>query len=763
MQRAELHVHTTLSEDISVIQPEAAIWEALIQGCPAIAFVDKNSVQCFPSVAKCQRKYGEQIKILYGTETEADDDCVVLLVRDDEGFRALNRVLTTHKLTRAQREHLWVGAGPNSRLYRALNEGADPACLQALCARYDYIEVVACSAAPLNQALYTLGKAQGIPVVAVGNCHHLTPEDRVSKQIADNALDRDADAPDTHFCTTQEMLDAFAYLGQDAAYEVVVIAPNSLVASIAVAAPYPKKLPPFTLPDAHETVSRLCREALVTRYGLQPPADISQRLEEELSLLQPGTHASLYLLSHELSRHLHQQGVMTGCRGTQGSTLMAYLLEISDINPLPAHYLCPQCRRVEFTEADSGFDLPERVCPTCGAPMNGDGHNLPFETAMGYEGEREPDVNLTIPEAAYPEALRFLSAYLGQGRVAFGSTVSRLFYARAAGALDDYAQKHDLTFTQEEHDHHIQLLEQVRRQSLRAPGILLLLPEGASWEELSPLRRLTTPVGDMDVMAQISYLNLVNSVTRISLLKYSPFDQLQELHQSTGVKPEEISYNDPQVYQLLEEQDTGGLPELETNFMHEVLGHFDSFRFGNLARINGMVHGTEVWTGNGEVLLEQHPLQALISTRDDLFLALQRYGMSRKDAYAVTTAVRLGRFRREHPHNPRLLHAMEQAGVPDWYVQSLRRVAYLFPKAHTVLYTKTTMALAWFKRYYPADFYRVTLQQAACAPYLACTNRELEHQLSEMDPTYPYHYPDKEALLLVLEARRKGYAPEPVN
>ncbi|MBE6807242.1 MAG: PHP domain-containing protein [Ruminococcaceae bacterium] len=761
MNRAELHVHTKLSEDRSVIDPEKALLAAVAKGIKTIAFVDKSTIQAFPTIAKWHRDYADKIQVIYGVETEVEGDRVTLLVRDDPGFKALNQVFTHHRMTPDQREHLLVGAGANSALFQAVIAQDTPDRLRELTGQYDYIELLPHTPEALNQTLYTLGKAANIPVVAVGDCHYLTPEERICKQVLDEAFDLGGKALGSHLFTNEEMLAAFAYLGAETAYEVVMTAPCALAMRVTAGDPYSKEAPPFTLPDAYETVCALCRKAVTERYGANPPEEITQRLEEELSLLQPGTHASLYLLAHKLCHHLRQQGQMTGCRGTLGSTLLAYLLGLSDINPLPAHYYCSQCRHVEFAAAHSGFDLPDKVCPACGAPMKGDGHDLPYEMAMGWDGTREPDVSLNTTEEGHREALRFLTSFLGKGRVAFAGTASRLLPASATGAVADYEKKYGFRFSEEERARIIPCLEGVRRVDQRFPGGLLLLPEGECWENFTPLRQVAAPNSSVDNVTHIHYSHLIRSLSRINVLHFSQFDRLQALYAATGVTPEEVSYNDRSVYRLFEQQDTGGLPEFSTNFMHSVLSRFDAFCFGDLTHINGMTHGTNVWTRNAEDLLEHHPLQELIGTRDDIFHALQGYGVDRETAFAAAQAARLGRFHREHPDNNKLIQTLEQAGVPDWYLQSMRRIHYLFPKAHAAQYTKTAVALAWFKRYYPADFYRVTLQQSNYEESLACTNQELERRLSETDPDYPYYDPDREAILVVLEARRKGYAAEP--
>jgi len=479
-----------------------------------------------------------------------------------------------------------------------------------------------------------------------------------------------------------------------------------------------------------------------------------QRLENEFAQVRE-TAFSMYYLCHKLVKHLHTQGGMTGTRGTIGSTLIAYLLGISDINPLPAHHRCFNCGHTEFTDAVSGYDLPKKVCPVCGATMLGDGHNIPFETCLGVAKDMDPDIDINTTPAMQTEAKRFLAEFLGSKRVAAAGTIGT-HLSNARSYMRQYADWEWGEIPADAEKWVADMIAKVKRHDGIHPGGIMLLPAGAEWEDMTPLR----PNDDEDcpVATHLDCHSIDPSVPKLDILSVKYYGRLQEMFAITGVKPEDIDYQDPAVYALFSKADTFGIPEFCGKFEKELLCKINATTFSDLVKVSGMAHGTEVWRNNGEALLPEHPFGELIGDRDDVFLTLRRYGVDRKDAYALMTATRKGKlpWSGKHPRlraeSERKMEVLQNSDVPQWYIDSMCKIYYLFPKAHAAHYTKLAVAFAWFKVHYPNIFYKVTLSNAKIAPFVGCNDTELQMLLKDLDRQ------EWEAASLLLEARQHGYA-----
>ena len=428
--------------------------------------------------------------------------------------------------------------------------------------------------------------------------------------------------------------------------------------------------PKFTLPGAEEELVRICKEKIRFLYGLNPPSLVTERLEAELAMMQGTIHSSVYMLVHYLTKHLHQKGYRTLMRGTFGSALVSFLLEITEENPLPAHYRCPSCKYTQWmSEVASGYDLPAKICPHCGQELHSDGHNIPYETGMGLvPGAQEPYVEMQLTPVAQETAVRYLVQLLGEDRVA-------------------------------------------RACEWNNPVCFMLLPEGMKFEDVTPITELNPPVYGVRKQTVLPGYELEHVLQKVLLLPLDIDDRISELHHLTGTKPEDIRYNDPEVHQLFLKGETCGIPRFSSGVGKEILKRLDAVRFSDLVRISGMDHGSDVWCGNGEKLLAEHPFPNLIGDRDDIFLALQKYGVDRETAYAVAETVRKGKLGIHSEDNARLEKKLHSAGVPQWYIDSMKRIEYLSCKSHLIAFVKLYYSFAWFKLYYPEQFYNATLHE----------------------------------------------------
>ena len=472
--------------------------------------------------------------------------------------------------------------------------------------------------------------------------------------------------------------------------------------------------PQFTISGADEDLTRICKEKLQALYGTNPPVSIAERLNDELSRMTGTNYSSVYMLLHYLAAHLRNAGGRIGIRGTLSSTLTSFLLGISDINPLPAHYRCPCCGYPEFASADSGYDLPAKACPHCGSALCGDGHNIPYETCLGIDPvEQIETVEINVSAFAWKKAVCFLVDFWGAERIA---------------CADEWNN----------------------------PVCFMLLPDGMKFEDVTPITELTPSVCGIHKRTVLPGYDLVPALLRVILLPHRNYDAISQLHRLTGTTPEDIDYSDPNIYKLFQNLDTCGIPGFSTDCSKEILQTRKDISFSDLIRVNAMACGSGVWENNGEKLLEHDSFRELIANRDDIFLTLRKYGLDPKSAHDVMVTVRKGRFCPDTGQNRKTAQMLLRKGVPAWYVESMQKIRYLTSEAHTAHNVKTAVTLAWFKTYFPTEFYNVTLQFLKAEMLLHCSDKELRQKLESFKKQTHYKESDQEAVELLLEARHRN-------
>lgn len=471
--------------------------------------------------------------------------------------------------------------------------------------------------------------------------------------------------------------------------------------------------PPFAIPDAHVAMKRICKEKLQSLYGSNPPFSFVERLDNELSLVDRQNLSSIYMLLHHLAARLRENRGQLGIRGTLGSTLISFLLGITDINPLPPHYRCPNCGYVAFVTKDSGFDLPQNTCPNCDALLRSDGHNIPYETCVELvKGKQIETVDINVSASAWEKAVCFLVEFLGGERIACACEWNN-------------------------------------------PVCFMLLPEGMKFEDVTPITELASPVCGVRKQTVLPGYELTPALLRVILLPHDDYDRIRWLHRLTGTMPEDIDYSDPNIYKLFQNLNTCGIPGFSTDRSKEILQKCKAMKFSDLVRICGMTCGTDVWENNGEQLLQSQSFRDLISTRDDIFLTLRRSGISSKTAQTVIECVRKGKFCEDTNQNRKLTQQLLRTGVPAWYVESMRKIHYLFPKVHAAHYAKIAATLAWFKVYYPKAFYYVSLVIMKAGELMQCSDAELREKCKTLDNGNAHKEQNLEVIELLLEARRR--------
>ncbi len=744
-ERVELHLHTNMSKMDATTDVSDAIQRAAEWGHGAVAITDHGCVYAFPEAAKAGRIFG--VKIIYGMEgyLQSEDEAyryhhIVLLAKSRTGLKNLYKLVSLSHLHHydrvpiipraeltAHREGLIVGSACEAgELFRAVESGKPWEELQRIASFYDYLEIQPlCNNAFLvrngtaqseeqlrewNRTIVRLGEATDTPVCATGDVHFLDPEDEPSRRVllhARHCDDFDAPLP-LYFRSTAEMLEEFAYLGADKAYEVVVTNTRVIADRVETFSLFPEGLHLPKLPGGEEALRQAVAERCRELYGDTPPREVTVRLQAEWDAILPRGYAVIFEIARRLVQRSRENGYPVGSRASVGSSLVAYLAGITDVNPLPPHYRCPSCKHVAFDNSGDygcGADLPDKVCPHCGAPMKKDGFDIPMETFFGLDGEKTPDIDLNFAEAYLPQARRHLAELFGEERVFFAGTIGTLGRLSAQAMLKEYEITLGAALPEEQRERMAKTLSAVRAGTRRHPGGLVIVPAGMEVEDFTPLQR--EGAGEQNtITTHFEAHHFEDNLLKMDLLGHTALMKLALLAQYTGERPEDIPLDDPETMALFARR-VPGVCEFDSPWVGELLTLTRPVSFADLVQLNALIHDTGAWVKNGEELLESGAaaLRELVACRDDIFLYLLRMGLPLARAYQIMEAVRRGKVRSgKAPDWSLWAEEMRANGVPAWYIDSLSKIGYLFPKAHCVEYVQMAFCLAWFKVHYPEAF-----------------------------------------------------------
>ncbi|BAS27532.1 PolC-type DNA polymerase III [Limnochorda pilosa] len=759
-KRVELHLHTKMSALDGLSPVDQVIAQAAAWGHPAVALTDHGVVQAFPDAYRAAKKAG--IKVIFGMEGYLCDDPsprsrtyhIILLARTQQGLRNLYELVSLSHLRYFYRkprvprqelirlrEGLIVGSACEAgELFRAMVKGAPDDELLRIASFYDYLEIqplannrfmidqgVAGSEEDLrafNRRIVSLADRLDKPVVATGDVHFVEPEDQIFRQIIQAGQgyeDVENPAP-LYLRPTQEMLEEFAYLGEERARDVVVTQPRRLAESVEDLVPVPDGLHAPELPNAAEEITQMARRRAAELYGDPLPERVQNRLDRELNSIVGNGFASLYLAAHRLVRRSLEDGYLVGSRGSVGSSLVATLCDITEVNPLPPHYLCRRCHHLEFFDDGSvgaGVDLPPKACPGCGEPLERHGFDIPFETFLGFHGEKVPDIDLNFSGEYQPTAHKVAEEIFGPDHVYRAGTIATLADRTAYGFVRKFLEEKGKQARGAEISRLVQGCTGVRRTTGQHPGGLMILPQGYEIYQFTPIQ---FPANDRDsgvVTTHFDYHAISERLVKLDLLGHDDPTVLRMLEEETGVPARSVPLDDPETMALFSSvaslgiQDpsrigstvgTIGIPEFGTRFVRQMLEETRPTTFSQLVRISGFSHGTNVWTNNAQDLIRTGvaDLNHAIATRDDIMIHLIRQGIEPEQAFGIMEHVRKGKG----------LTAEEEAvmkahGVPQWYVDSCRKISYMFPKAHAVAYVTMAFRIAYYKVHHPAAFYAV--------------------------------------------------------
>jgi DNA polymerase-3 subunit alpha (Gram-positive type) len=676
---------------------------------------------------------------------------IIVLAQNQQGLNNLYKIVTrSHleyfyktpripkSLLMKYKKGLILGSACEAgELFRGIIEGKNDKELERIAKFYDFLEIQPLGnneflvengilessekIKEINKKIYEIGENLGIPVVATGDVHFLNPEDEVFRRIimaGKRFADADRQAP-LYFKTTEEMLDEFGYLGKDAAVEVVVTNTNQISERINDLTPVPLETYPPTLPGAEQKLRDITWMEAKKRYGDPLPDLVKERLERELRAITDNGYAVMFIIAQRLVSKSLEDGYLVGSRGSVGSSLVATVSGITEVNPLPPHYLCGKCKYSHFVTDGSvgaGADLDDKTCPACGAKLIKQGFDIPFEVFMGFEGDKEPDIDLNFSGEYQAKAHRHTEELFGKEQVYRAGTISTLADKTAYGFVKSYLEEKNITVHNAEINRLVSGCAGIKRTTGQHPGGVMIVPKGMDIHQFTPVQRPADDSASDVTTTHFDYHALSGRLLKLDILGHDDPTMLRMLHKLTGVDPRDVPLDDRDTIQLFSttrslgiiSEDIGcpvgslGIPEFGTKFVRQMLQDTKPTTMAELVRISGLSHGTDVWLNNAQELISNGTatLKEVISTRDDIYIYLVQRGMEPKKAFGIMERVRKGKGLDQED-----IVDMKAVSTPDWFIQSCRKIKYMFPKAHAVAYVTMAFRIAYYKVHYPLAFY----------------------------------------------------------
>ncbi|MBR5766892.1 MAG: PolC-type DNA polymerase III [Lachnospiraceae bacterium] len=730
-------------------------------------------------------------------------------------FRRTQRI--PKSLLMKYREGLIIGSAcASGELYRAILDERGDEELERIAGFYDYLEVQPVAnnefmiadehrenvnsvedLIEINKKIIAIGDKLNKPVVATGDVHFLDPADEVYRRIIMAGKEmKDADSqPPLYLKTTSEMMDDFGYLPHDKAYEIVITNTNLIADMVDIVEPVrPDKCPPV-IEDSDRILRDICYKKAHEIYGDDLPEQVSSRLERELNSIISNGFAVMYIIAQKLVWKSMEDGYLVGSRGSVGSSFVATMAGITEVNPLPPHYLCPQCHYVDFTSDEvkayagrAGCDMPDKVCPNCGHALNKEGFDIPFETFLGFKGDKEPDIDLNFSGEYQSKAHKYTEVIFGEGQTFRAGTIGTLADKTAYGFVKNYYEERGIRKRPCEINRITMGCTGIHRTTGQHPGGIIVLPLGEDIYSFTPIQHPANDTETDIVTTHFDYHSIDHNLLKLDILGHDDPTMIRMLKDLTGTDPQKVPLDDKEVMSLfqntsalkIEPADIGGtqlgtlgIPEFGTDFAMQMVIDAKPQAFSDLVRISGLSHGTNVWLGNAQTLIEDGTatISTCICTRDDIMTYLISMGLDSEESFKIMEDVRKGKVAKGKCDKwDAWKKDMLDHGVPDWYAWSCEKIEYMFPKAHAAAYVMMAWRIAYYKVNYPLAYYAAfySIRASGFSYEKMCMGRaELEKNLADYkrreDSLSKKEQDELKDMRLVQEMYARGFEFMPID
>ena len=691
-------------------------------------------------------------------------------------------------------------------LYRAIVAGKSEEEIETIARDYDYLEIqpignnqfmVRNGTVPdeealkdINRKIVALGEKLNKLVVATCDVHFLDPQDEIYRRIlmaGQGYDDADEQAP-LYLRTTEEMLEEFSYLGDEKAYEVVVTNTNKIADQCERISPIsPEKCPPH-IPGCEQTIKEIAYSKAHELYGDPLPEIVEERLKKELDSIIKNGFSVMYIIAQKLVWKSNEDGYIVGSRGSVGSSFVANMTGITEVNSLPPHYRCPKCKYSDFTDYgyQCGFDLPDKECPECGTQMVKDGIDIPFETFLGFNGDKEPDIDLNFSGEYQAKAHRYTEVIFGKGTTFKAGTVGTIADKTAFGYVKKYYEERNVPVNSAEVVRISQGCTGVKRTTGQHPGGIIVVPKGREIYEFTPVQHPADDPNSDIITTHFDYHSIDQNLLKLDILGHDDPTMIRMLYDLTGIDPTKVPLDDKETMSIFHSTEalgvtpeqigskvgSYGIPEFGTKFVRGMLVDTKPTTFDELIRISGLSHGTDVWLGNAQSLIESGTvtLNESICCRDDIMIYLIKKGVPPNPAFKIMETVRKGKALKDKAKWDEYVSLMKEHDVPDWYIKSCEKIKYMFPKAHAAAYVTNAFRIAWFKVHQPKAYYTAyfTIRADEFDSEIMCHGKErVKNKMKEIElQGNSATTKDKNmyaVLEIVLEMYERGYHFLPID